>query len=280
MSNRLDWSEWILQKNNEYKKELNKMEPSVVPAMPPGDGSQRRPKKPPIVQPDHKEPVKPNKKDEVGKPILPKPKKNVTSVVKSLPDWSEWVLNKNQQATEELNKGVAVAVPPSSDDDSKSKPKKGESVFNIGHVNEVAAMKDHSETKKLAHSLVDNSNAKPENKKKIKLMIDKSKSSAHLAQGMANHILAHPGEGLRVIKNEDEDSQELSLNKAKDMAGDDVDSSMLMSELESMDHHIEEIRDHLKESEVAPDWVKAKVSRAASSISDIAHYVMGIKQHK
>lgn len=67
---------------------------------------------------------------------------------------------------------------------------------------------------------------------------------------------------------------------AKDMAGDVVDNSMLMSELESMDHHIKEIKEHLKVSEVAPDWVKSKVTRAASAMSDITHYIMGLKEKK
>ena len=72
-----------------------------------------------------------------------------------------------------------------------------------------------------------------------------------------------------------------SLDKtAKDMVGDDVDSSMLLSELESMAHHIEEIKEHLSSSEVAPDWVKAKVSKSASSLSDVAHYIMGVKEQK
>ena len=78
----------------------------------------------------------------------------------------------------------------------------------MDHVNQVAAMSNHAEAKKLAHSAVDSSNANPENKKKIKLMIDRSKSPAHLAQAMANHILAHPSEGIPVIKGE-------SLDKAK-----------------------------------------------------------------
>jgi len=70
------------------------------------------------------------------------------------------------------------------------------------------------------------------------------------------------------------------LKKSKDMAGDKVDSSMLMSELESLEHHIKEIREHIDQAEIAPDWVKAKVSKAASGLSDIAHYIMGLKEIK
>lgn len=194
---------------------------------------------------------------------------------KSLPDWSDWILNKNEQInTERLNKGAAVKLPIESDE-QKSDPKKGSSVFTMDHVNQVAANKDHGEAKKFAHSVVDSSSANPKNKAKIKMMINNSRNSAHLAQGMTNFILAHPGEGLRVVKSED-----VVEKAAKDMVGDNVDSSMLMSELESLEHHIKEIREHLSSSEVAPDWVKAKVTKAASSMSDIAHYIMGVKEHK
>ena len=114
-------------------------------------------------------------------------------------DWSEWILQKNNEAKQEelkksdfvstdiLKKGapaVAPTAPPEGGDDSDS-PKKGKSVFSMDHVNQVAAMSNHAEAKKLAHSAVDSSNANPENKKKIKLMIDRSKSPAHLAQAMA-----------------------------------------------------------------------------------------------
>jgi hypothetical protein len=89
------------------------------------------------------------------------------------------------------------------------------------------------------------------------------------------HTLA--GQGTpKIVKNEDP-----VIEKAtKDMAGDNVDSSMLMSELESLEHHIKEIKEHLSSSEIAPDWVKAKVSKSASHISDIAHYIMGFKERK
>jgi protein subunit release factor A len=62
-----------------------------------------------------------------------------------------------------------------------------------------------------------------------------------------------------------------------DMSGDLVDNSMLLSELNSIEHHIEEIRSHLTLNEVAPDWVKSKISVAADELSDIAHFIMGLK---
>jgi hypothetical protein len=70
------------------------------------------------------------------------------------------------------------------------------------------------------------------------------------------------------------------LKKAKDMAGDEVNSHMAVSQLESIQHHIEEIREHLSGEEIAPDWVKSKISEAANVLSDIAHYIMGLKQNR
>jgi hypothetical protein len=70
------------------------------------------------------------------------------------------------------------------------------------------------------------------------------------------------------------------LKKAKDMSGDEVNSHMAVSQLESIQHHIEEIREHLSGEEIAPDWVKAKISEAANVLSDIAHFIMGLKQSK
>jgi hypothetical protein len=69
------------------------------------------------------------------------------------------------------------------------------------------------------------------------------------------------------------------LKKAKDMSGDEIDNDMMMSELESLVHHVEEIREHMGKG-LAPDWVKAKISRAASIMSDIAHYIQGLKERK
>lgn len=64
----------------------------------------------------------------------------------------------------------------------------------------------------------------------------------------------------------------------KDMAGDEINSQMLMSQLSAIEHHIAEIREHLSVQDIAPDWVKSKVAVAASELSDIAHYIMGLKE--
>mgnify|MGYP003327342626 CR=1 FL=1 len=94
----------------------------------------------------------------------------------------------------------------------KAAPKldRGHSVFIMDHVNEVSKMKDHAKAKEYAHKIVDSSNAQPHNKASIKNMIDKSRNVNDLARGMSNHILAHPSEGLRVVKEEgdnDDDKQ-------------------------------------------------------------------------
>lgn len=70
-------------------------------------------------------------------------------------------------------------------------------VFEMSHVDSVAAMKDHGNAKQFAHGIVDNSNAKDETKHKIKSVINSSKNPLHLASAMSNHILAH--QGLNVI---------------------------------------------------------------------------------
>jgi septal ring factor EnvC (AmiA/AmiB activator) len=82
-----------------------------------------------------------------------------------------------------------------------------------------------------------------------------------------------------ILKKNEQVEQE-KLQKAKDLSGDKIDSSMLMSELEEIEHHIKEIRDHLSSSDIAPDWVKSKISQSASSLSDIAHYIMGLKEER
>ena len=72
----------------------------------------------------------------------------------------------------------------------------------------------------------------------------------------------------------------LGMGKAEDMVGDRIDNSMLISQLEALDHHIKEIREHLDGKEVAPDWVKSKVAVASDKLSDIAHYILGVKEAK
>jgi|GEM_PF-3842167 len=77
-------------------------------------------------------------------------------------------------------------------------PHKGSSAFNMDHVREVSEMKDHAAAKAHAHKIVDASTANAGNKAKLKQMINSSRNTAHLAQGMSNHILAHPSENLKV----------------------------------------------------------------------------------
>lgn len=91
-----------------------------------------------------------------------------------------------------------IGFPFGKDEDGKPK---GHSSFTMDHINAVVKM-PHHEAKKHAHAAVDSSSATPVNKKKMKMMVDSSKSSGHLAQGMSNFMLAHPGEGLKVKKSD------------------------------------------------------------------------------
>jgi len=166
---------------------------------------------------------------------------------------------------------------------SKAAPKldHGHSVFTMNHVNEVSKMKDHGKAKEYAHNIVDSSSAQPHNKSSIKHMIDKSKSAQNLALGMSNHVLAHPSEGLKVVKGETPDMPTPSNPRkggegVNEMAKDD-DSEMMFSQLESISHHLNEIRKSMKSSEDSPDWVKAKITEAAKQLSDVAHYIQGQK---
>lgn len=280
---------------------------------------------------------------------------------------------------------------------TKAAPKldSGHSVFTMDHVNEVSKMRDHGKAKEYAHSIVDSSSAQPHNKYSIKNMIDKSKSAQNLAFGMSNHVLAHPSEGLKVVKEEGselakeesklsaktnrampftmrdvhdlhamkdhdaakthahsvidsygssikpahKDKLKSAVNSSKDsadlayrvanhvigshpeskphkgrlqphaeakdptpvdeylknpkkyiksskdtdtyktekMAKDEDGSEMLFSQLESIAHHVKEIRESMKPSEDSPDWVNAKITEAAKQLSDVAHYVQGEK---
>jgi len=99
------------------------------------------------------------------------------------------VIKYEQNGQWSLEKGAALKID------------KGHSVFEQNHVNQIAAMKDHGAAKKTAHEIVDNNKTiNPKNRAKVKAMIDNAKSPAHLAIGMQNHILAHPSEGLKVVK--------------------------------------------------------------------------------
>jgi hypothetical protein len=83
---------------------------------------------------------------------------------------------------------------------SKEEPRKGavkdKGFFSSEHLHEVLAKPTHTEAKNYAHSLVDSSGAHEHNKVKARDMINRSKNPRHLAQGMANFMMAHPSEGL------------------------------------------------------------------------------------
>lgn len=176
----------------------------------------------------------------------------------------QWALSKGQTpdmpTPSDPSKGGDGVNEMAKDDDQKG----GHSVFTMDHVRQVAGMKDHGKAKELAHGVVDsNKTALASTKSKIKGIIDRSRNTRDLAMAMSNHIMAHPSEGLKVIN-----KSELSKEDG---------SEMMFSQLESVEHHLKEIRSHIKPSEDSPDWVKAKITEAAKQLSDVAHYIQGEK---
>jgi uncharacterized hydantoinase/oxoprolinase family protein len=67
------------------------------------------------------------------------------------------------------------------------------------------------------------------------------------------------------------------LLKAKDMTGDLVDSSMMISELESIAKDVDIILKSIKEKDVAPDWAKGHVTTAAEKLASVARFIAGVK---
>lgn len=71
-----------------------------------------------------------------------------------------------------------------------------------------------------------------------------------------------------------------SLIKAKDSSGDDDNNEMLMSQLKEIVHHVKEITANIDASGNEPDWVNAKITEAAKSLSDVAHFIDGLKKEE
>ena len=132
---------------------------------------------------------------------------------------------------DELNKGVNMSYSPGANSSAggsnimgkgdgqdmmamaEKAEKPGHSTFHPEHLHAVMGAPSHADAKGVAHKAVDSSSANPMNKKKMKMMIEGSKSQKHLAQGMSNFMLAHPSEGLKVVKAADEVIE--ALEKAK-----------------------------------------------------------------
>jgi hypothetical protein len=70
------------------------------------------------------------------------------------------------------------------------------------------------------------------------------------------------------------------LVKAEDISGQEVNSEMAMSQMESIIHHIKEIHSMIESKEVMPDWVNAKITESAKSLSEVAHFIAGLKKDK
>jgi len=71
-----------------------------------------------------------------------------------------------------------------------------------------------------------------------------------------------------------------SLTKAKDSSGDNDNNEMLMSQLKQIVHHVKELNSNIDRSGNEPDWVNAKITEAAKALSDVAHYIDGLKDVK
>lgn len=84
-------------------------------------------------------------------------------------------------------------------DKKNEKKDMGCSVFNMDHVRQVAVMTNLNEAKKFALDLLNNSTANATNKAKIKKIIESSRTVVNLTTTMSDHLLAHPGEELKVI---------------------------------------------------------------------------------
>lgn len=92
-----------------------------------------------------------------------------------------------------------------------------------------------------------------------------------------------PGEKQEVVRRKKEDMEKCLLDYLevlKKALEEDNNSEMLFSQLEAIVHHVQEIREVMKPSEDAPDWVDAKITEAAKQLSDVAHYIQGVKAAK
>lgn len=79
-------------------------------------------------------------------------------------------------------------------------PHMGHSVFSMSDVNAVAEMRDLAAAKRYAIDLIEKSTANAKNKAQISAVVLSSKDIVNLSLSMANHILAHPSENLKVIR--------------------------------------------------------------------------------
>lgn len=113
-------------------------------------------------------------------------------------------------------------------------------------------------------------------KDKAKKLGGKIKKKKNLTKSEYEKILLVKSKIENLFKSDGQDGDKQST--ATDMAGDRIDNHMLISQLESINHHVKEIQEHLKSTEIAPDWVKAKVATAADKLSDIAHYILGLNE--
>jgi hypothetical protein len=77
--------------------------------------------------------------------------------------------------------------------------------FTQAHVNQLVAIKSLQAAKDLITKVIDthleaHPKTKPENVRKARAIVDKARSPVQLAFSVQNFIMAHPSEGLSVIK--------------------------------------------------------------------------------
>jgi hypothetical protein len=71
------------------------------------------------------------------------------------------------------------------------------------------------------------------------------------------------------IDNEPNWKKKLKITKSEE----DNDSHMADSDLNSVNHHSQEIKQNLDPNKDLPDWVDSKINTSANEMSDVAHYL-------
>lgn len=97
-------------------------------------------------------------------------------------------------------------------------------IFSMDHIGRAASAKSHQEAKHVANSAIKASNAHQHNKDKASLMVDQSKNSRHLAQGMTNFHMAHEAEVRKRLSglNKDESRSSPKSSNMSNMQEKDV----------------------------------------------------------
>jgi hypothetical protein len=76
------------------------------------------------------------------------------------------------------------------------------------------------------------------------------------------------------------DYEETFKAEVMDISGSPVDSSMMVGDLHAIKKHTDEILKNTKIDDVAPDWVKSKITDAAAHLSAVADFMASLKKSK